>query len=83
MVKTSTVCIIDKNGKKMFNTLCGADYAAPEIRNMKRHLDLAAKYPAQYHFIDLDTAIILVDGFPYLDTFTDADNDLLTELMGN
>jgi len=58
---TATVCIQDKNGKH-YNTLCGADYTAPEIRNMQRHLDSAHKNPKAYHFLDLTTAIIMVDG---------------------
>jgi hypothetical protein len=32
---------------------------------MQRHLDAAAKHPEMYRFLDLATAVILVDGLPY------------------
>lgn len=75
--KHSKVCIKDKNGNH-FNTLCSPDYTAPEIRNMRRHLDMAAKHPDLYKFLDLLTAKIVVDGEDYLDI---SDEQLLAELM--
>ncbi len=78
MSNSATVCIQDKNGKH-YNTLCSADYTAPEIRNMQRHLQMAAKHPAQYGFLDLASAVILVDGKPY-DAFTSEDDELLKQL---
>ena len=48
---------------------------------MQRHLDQAAKYPNAYRFLDLATAIILVDGVPYQSTDDDiSDNELLKAL---
>lgn len=61
---TSSVYIQDKNGKH-YKTLCGADYTAPEIRNMQRHLEAANKNPTLYHFLDLPTCVIMVDNKPY------------------
>jgi len=75
----ATVCIEDKNGKH-YNTLCSPDYTAPEIRNMQRHLELAAKNPKAFHFLDLPTARILVNGEP-LPQLTNADLDLLDQLL--
>ena len=79
MTNSATVCIQDKNGKH-WNTLCSADYTAPEIRNMQRHLQQAAKHPAQYQFLDLASAVILVDGEPYAPVFTSEDDELLKQL---
>ncbi len=75
----ASVCIQDKNGKH-WNTLCSVDYTAPEIRNMQRHLQQAAKYPNQYHFLDLATAVILVNDNPYAPVFTSEDDELLKQL---
>lgn len=58
------VCIADKNGVH-FNTICSPDYSNSEVRNMKGHLNAASKNPKAYHFIDLNTATIIVDGMPY------------------
>ena len=77
---TSTVCIQDKNGKH-YNTLCSADYTAPEIRNMQRHLEAARKHPEAYSFLDLKTAVIMVDGEAYGQLSAD-DEELLKQLLG-
>lgn len=63
MKKTSSICIQDKNGK-YFKTLCGAGYEAPEIRNMQRHLINAKANPHAFKFLDLSTAVIMVDDQP-------------------
>lgn len=79
-MNTSTVSIQDKNGK-YWNTLCATEFVSSEIRNMQRHLDAAAKHPNAYRFLDLATAIILVDGVPYQSTDDDiSDNELLKAL---
>jgi hypothetical protein len=75
-MNTSTVCIQDKNGKH-WNTLCSSSFTAPEVRNIQRHLEAARKSPITYHFLDLPTAVIMVDGKPYVEM---TDDELLTEL---
>lgn len=79
MSKKATVCIQDKTGKH-YNTICGADYTAPEIRNMQRHLEYARKKPNAYHFLDLDSCVILVNDVPYKPELTTEDYELLEQL---
>ncbi len=76
-MKTSTVCITDKTGKKFWNTLCSSDFTAPEVRNMQRHIVAALQNPEQYKFLDLPSAIILVDGEEYVEM---TDENILAEL---
>lgn len=61
MSKSAQIWITDKNGGKHFNTVCSEVYLAPERRNLERHIAQAAKYPAQYKFLDLATARIVTD----------------------
>ncbi len=82
-MRTSAVCIRDKTGKRYWNTTCSTAYIDPEIRNMQRRLDAAARNPERYGFLDLATAVILVNDMPYQVTSeTDAmsDNELLKAL---
>lgn len=51
--------ITDKNGGKHFRTTCSTAYKDSEIRNLERHLSLAAKFPNHYKFIDLESAYVV------------------------
>jgi hypothetical protein len=51
--------ITDKNGGKHFKTTCSTAYKYSEIRNLERHLQMAAKFPGHYKFIDLESAHIV------------------------
>ncbi len=76
----ASVCIQDKN-KRYYNTICGADYVAPEVRNMKRHLERAKSVPKIYNFLDLETAQILVNDEPLL-KLSEEDDLLFQQLFG-
>jgi hypothetical protein len=60
-----TVYIIDKKGIPYWKTHCSVGHADPEIRNMQRRLEWAAKNPKAFAFLDLQTAVIMVNGEPY------------------
>lgn len=75
MSKSTTICIKDKSGKELWSTTCSVEYCSSEIKNLQRHLDLAAKYPDQYHFLDLETAHIYQDGERLM-----TNNELLAQL---
>jgi hypothetical protein len=83
MGKTATVYITDKSNRKMFNTLCSADYVYPEIRNMERHLKSARNNPKAYHFLDLETAKIMVNDVEHSESpkITLSDEEIL-EVLG-
>lgn len=36
-----------------------------EIRNLQQHLKQAKNNPSQYYFLDIDSAVILLDGVVY------------------
>lgn len=71
------VYLTDKSGKKMWDTTASPMSTDSEIRNLKRHLEMAAKHPARYSFLDLATARIMVDGEPLIEM---SDDELLAEL---
>lgn len=74
------IYITDKTGKKYFNTTASPLSAMSEIRNLENHLKQAEKYPDKYKFLDIETAVIMLDGEPYY-KITDSDIDLLDELF--
>ena len=59
------IYITDKNGGKHFNTYASPIATWSEIRNLKRHIEQAKRYPDQYKFLDPKTAIIMLDGSPF------------------
>lgn len=79
MTQSTQVYITDKTGKRFFNTNCSVAFKEPEIRNLQRHLDQSAKYPAQYKFLDIPTARIVDESAGDID-FNMSDEQLLKEL---
>lgn len=77
------VYIIDKSGKKFFNTHASPLATASEIRNLSRHLEaIKAGHPSYVKCgINRETATLMLDGSPYvsLDDIL-SDDDLLAEL---
>jgi hypothetical protein len=71
------VYITDKSGEKTWNTTASPMSTISEIRNLKRHLELAKEFPQNYRFLDLATAVIMLDGQPY----QMPDDELLAELF--
>ena len=67
------------------DTVAASDvgHADPEIHNMQRHLEQAKKHPKAFAFLDLATAVILVNGKPYspnVDAEDMSDEELLKQL---
>lgn len=65
MNNTITMWITDKTGKEFFKTICGRGYHEGELRNLQGHLINARNQPAHYKFLDIDTAVIKIDGLTY------------------
>lgn len=76
------ICITDKSGKEMFKCTASPMSTMSEIKNLKRHIEQAKASPQHYKFLDVATAVIMLDGVVYtepsMDKF-DADA-LLAEL---
>lgn len=64
----------------MWNTTASPMSTASEIRNMKRQLETARKFPEQFKFLDLASAVIMLDGAPYGEPMTMTDDELLNAL---
>lgn len=58
MTATTKIWITDKTGKKFWNTSCSTEYMASEYRNMRARLKNAYDCPAEYKFLDVETAEI-------------------------
>lgn len=87
MISTTNVgdwhqlCITDKTGQQHFKCAASPMSTMSEIRNLKRHLEQAKKNPESYWFIDVDSAVILLDGVVYCQpTLQDVLDD--DELLG-
>lgn len=78
---TTEVYITDKSGERYFNTLCCSAYAMSEVRNLEQKIKQARQRPDLYHFLDVETASVMVDGEcgDYFAKMTD--DELLAELM--
>lgn len=79
----SELYITDRTDKKFFVTKASPLSVMSEINNLKQHLKQAIKYPHLYKFLDLTTAVIMVDGHKYNERLTDLDDILLDELFSN
>jgi hypothetical protein len=78
------VYITDKSGKKFFNASTSPMATFSEIKNLKRHLEQAKTMPQHYKFLDVATAVIMLDGTVYSEpSASDIDVDaMLDELDG-
>lgn len=74
------VYITDKTGRKMFDTMASPMSIISEVKNLTRHIENARKYPAQYKFMDIATAQVMVDGEPYGAKNDMSDDELLAAL---
>lgn len=72
--------ITDKSGGKFFNTTASPGSTMSEIKNLKQHLRQAKKDPSYYSFIDVESAVIILDGVPYSEPTADDVDQLLKEL---
>lgn len=76
------ICITDKTGQQWYKTTASPMATLSEIRNMKIHLQFAVEFPEYYHFLDIDSAVILLDGVPYTQTTGNVDADALLKELG-
>jgi hypothetical protein len=74
------IYITDKSGRKMWNTTASPMSAMSEIKNLQGHLKAAAKHPEHYKNLDLETAVIMLDGTVYGEALTMSDDELLAAL---
>lgn len=79
----SELYITDKTDHQFFKTTANPLSVMSEIKNLKNHLVQAVKYPHLYTFLDLPTAVIMVDGRKYNERLTDLDEAVLDELFNN
>lgn len=80
MTDWHNVYITDKNGGEHFNTVASPMSTNSEIKNLKRHLEQARKHPGAYRFLDVDSAVLMLDGEIYGDLLKMSDVELLAEL---
>lgn len=81
------VYITDKTGEKFWNSNCSPYALMSEIKNLSRYLNNIDEGKTGYHFVDADSAVLIVDGVVYASLVsseenTMSDDDLLAELLG-
>lgn len=76
------LCITDKTGQQWYKTTASPMSTISELRNMKRHLQYAVEFPEHYQFLDIDSALILLDGVPYCQSIRNLDDDTLLKELG-
>jgi hypothetical protein len=59
------VWITDKTGRRFFNTSASPMSTPSEIKNLKRHLDQSKTYRSHYSFLDIDSAVLMLNGTVY------------------
>jgi hypothetical protein len=75
--------ITDKSGKEMFKCDASPMATFSEIKNLKRHIENAKKYPQHYKFLDVATAVIVLDGVVYSEpSMDDFDPDAMLAELG-
>lgn len=79
------LCITDKTGVERFKCTASPMSTVSEIRNLKQHLAAARKQPSYYKFLDVDTAVIMLDGELYSEQesiLSDEDIDNMLKELG-
>jgi hypothetical protein len=61
------ICITDKSGKEFFKVVASPMSTYSEIKNLKRHIEQAKSNPEAYKFLDVASAVIMLDGSLYSD----------------
>ena len=72
--------ITDKSGREFFCCNASPMSTMSEIRNLKRHIENAKRSPDMYKFLDIATAVIMLDGLPYGEPCEIDADQLLAEL---
>jgi hypothetical protein len=76
-----SLCITDKTGQEFFKCTASPMSTMSEIRNLKRHIKQAKASPKAYAFLDVATAVVMLDGAPY-DQPSTLDADALLKELG-
>lgn len=72
--------ITDKTGQVFFNTTASPMATASEIKKLKHQINFAKQHPGACNFLDVETAVLMLDGEPYGTLDDILDDDLLKEL---
>lgn len=75
--------ITDKSGKEFFKTTASPMSTFSEIKNLKRHIEQAKANPKHYKFLDVETAVIVLDGDVYSEREIIVDDLSYDELLQN
>lgn len=76
------IYITDKTGMEHFKTLASPMSTMSELRNLQRHLEQAKQRPMAYTFLDVATAVIMLDGLPYGVPVSGLDADAMLKELG-
>lgn len=79
------LCITDKSGVEHFKCTASPMSTMSEIRNLKQHLAAARKQPSYYKFLDVESAVIMLDGEVYSEQesiLSDDDIDNMLKELG-
>lgn len=68
--------ITDKTGQAFFKTTASPMSTVSELRNLKRHLEQAKSNPKAYTFLDVDSAVIMLDDVPYKEPVAPSEQEL-------
>lgn len=77
----STLYITDLTGKVFFHTIASPMSTMSELRNLKRHIEQAKANPKAYKFLDVASAVVMLDGMPYGEP-CEIDADALLKELG-
>lgn len=76
------ICITDKTGQEFFKTTASPMSTMPELRNLKRQIEQAKARPDAYKFLDVATAVVMLDGAPYGEQVSELDADAMLKELG-
>jgi hypothetical protein len=73
--------VTDYTGSQFFKTVASPMSTMSEIRNLQNHIETAKMFPLAYGFLDVETAVLMLDGLPYGDA-SEIDADALLKELG-
>lgn len=84
MTTWHTIYITDVTGKKFFNIQASPMSTASEIKNISRRLEAIKTGSKAYANVGIDkaSAVLMLDGIPYMSVNDICDDELFNELFG-
>lgn len=76
------LCITDKTGQEFFKTTASPMSTMSELRNLKRQIEQAKGNPKAYKFLDVASAVVMLDGAPYGAPVCELDVDAMLRELG-